>query len=186
MPIDETGTEVLAESRAGTVRWRTMVVRPMRAGEQAAVGAVCVAAFRADGKVSERYFPIAADVAGRASGATVLVAECDGELAGSVTLVLDGGPQAEMADADEAELRVLAVAPPWRRRGVARALVRACIDAAGDRGRARIVCSCLASMTAAQELYARLGFHRAPERDYVRFAGFERQALVLDLRDGGR
>ena len=158
-----------------------MVVRPLRTGEEAAVGALCVAAFRADGHVSDRYFPIAADVAGRAAGATVLVAECDSALAGSVTIALDGGPQAEMAAADEAELRVLAVAPGFQRRGVGRALVQACVDAAVARGRRRIVCSCLGSMTAAQALYARSGFRRVPERDYSLFAGFERQALVLEL-----
>ena len=87
-----------------------------------------------------------------------------------------------MAGTDEAELRVLAVAPAWQRQGVGEALVRACIDAASARGRARLVCSCLASMTPAQSLYARMGFRRVPERDYAMFAGFDRQALVLDLR----
>ncbi len=163
-----------------------MIVRPAREQEHPALGALCVAAFRAEGHVSERYLPIAADIAGRAANATVLVAERDGVLAGTVTLILDGGPQAEMAGADEAELRVLAVAPAWQRRGVGEALVRACIDAASARGRARLVCSCLASMTPAQALYARMGFRRVPDRDYAVFAGFDRQALVLDLRPDRR
>ena len=153
----------------------------MRPEEEPAVGALCVAAFRADGRVSPRYLPIAADVRARAADGTVLVAECDGEIAGTVTLVLDGGAQAEMAGADEAEVRVLAVAPGWRRRGVGRALVAACAVAAAERGRARLVCSCLETMTAAQALYRDAGFHRVPERDYALFAGFHRQALVLDL-----
>jgi ribosomal protein S18 acetylase RimI-like enzyme len=161
-------------------------VRPARDEDHAAVAALCVAAFRAEGHVSERYLPIAADVAGRAAHATVLVAERDGVLAGTVTLILDGGPLAEMAGAGEAELRVLAVAPRWQRQGVGEALVRACIDAAAARGRVRLVCSCLASMTAARALYARMGFRRVPDRDYAVFSGFDRQALVLDLRPGGR
>jgi ribosomal protein S18 acetylase RimI-like enzyme len=158
-----------------------MVVREIRPEEETAVGALCVAAFRADGWVSPRYLPIAADVRARAADGTVLVALCDGEIAGTVTVVLDGGAQAEMAGADEAEVRVLAVAPAWRRRGVGRALVAACAVAAVERGRARLVCSCLETMTAAQALYHDAGFRRAPERDYALFAGFQRQALVLDL-----
>jgi ribosomal protein S18 acetylase RimI-like enzyme len=79
---------------------------------------------------------------------------------------------------------VLAVAPGFQRRGVGRALVQACVDAASARGHRRIVCSCLGSMTAAQALYAHCGFRRAPERDYALFAGYERQALVLDLGAG--
>ena len=159
-----------------------MIIRPLRDDEHDAVGALCIAAFRAEGHVSERYFPIAADVAGRATHATVLVAEDGGEPAGTITLILDGGPLAEMAGDDEAELRVLAVAPEHQRRGVGQTLVRACIDAAAERGRARIVCSCLASMEPAQRLYAGMGFRRVPERDYTVFAGFDRQALVRELR----
>jgi ribosomal protein S18 acetylase RimI-like enzyme len=93
-------------------------------------------------------------------------------------LILDGGPLAEMAGPDEAELRVLAVAPEHQRGGVGRTLVRACINAAVERGRTRIVCSCLASMEPAQRLYARMGFRRVPERAYAIFPGFDRQALV--------
>ena len=158
-----------------------MIVRPALEHEHAAIGELCVAAFRAEGSVSERYFPIAADVAGRAAHATVLVAEEDGVPAGTITLILDEGPLAEMAGPDEAEMRVLAVAPAFQRRGVGAALVRACIDAAAARGHERLVCSCLEWMTPAQELYARLGFRRVPERDYTIFKGFDRQALVLDL-----
>ena len=161
-----------------------MLVRPLRSDEVEAVGALCRAAFHAEGHVHERYLSIAGDVAGRAGSATVLVAECDGAPAGTVTIVLDGGPQAEMAGPDEAELRVLAVAPGCQRRGVGRALVQACVDAASARGHRRIVCSCLGSMTAAQALYAHCGFRRVPERDYALFAGYERQALVLDLGAG--
>ena len=158
-----------------------MIVRPALEHEHAALGALCVAAFRAEGSVSERYLPIAADVAGRAAHATVLVAAEDGEPAGTITVALDGGPLAEMAGPGEAEMRVLAVAPSWQRRGVGAALVRACIDAAAERGLERLVCSCLESMIPAQRLYASVGFRRVPERDYAVFKGYDRQALVLDL-----
>jgi ribosomal protein S18 acetylase RimI-like enzyme len=160
-------------------------VRPLRDDEHAAVAELCVAAFRAEGHVSPRYLPIAADVAGRAAGASVLVAECDGEPAGTITVVLEGGDQAELAGPGEAEVRVLAVAPGLQRRGVGEALARAAVEAAAERGLERVVCSCLPSMTAAQRLYARLGFRHDPQRDFSLFAGFDRQALVLDLRRRG-
>lgn len=87
-------------------------------------------------------------------------------LAGTVTLVLDG-PYAELADptAGEAEFRMLAVAPHLRRRGVAEALVGSCLERARAAGRTRMVLCTQPSMLAAQHLYARVGFRRAPERD---------------------
>lgn len=103
-------------------------------------------------------------------------------LAGTVTLVLDG-PYAELADptAQEAEFRMLAVVPQLRRRGVAEALVRACLERARAAGRTRMVLCTQPSMLAAQRLYDRLGFRRAPERDLRPVPDVQLWAYTLPL-----
>src|SRR5215210_612158 len=94
---------------------------------------------------------------------------------------LAGEPYAEIAAAGEAELRMLVVAPTARRRGVGELLVRVCLDRARRRGCARMVLSSSAAMTAAHRLYGRLGFRRAPERDWSPVPAVRLLAFVLDL-----
>ena len=80
------------------------------------------------------------DVAGRAAGADVLAAvdEEGGEVLGGVTYVPGpSSPAAEFAEADAAGIRMLAVAPSARRRGVGEALTVACIEHAQAAGRPR-------------------------------------------------
>jgi ribosomal protein S18 acetylase RimI-like enzyme len=61
---------------------------------------------------------------------------------------------------------MLAVEPQAQGRGVGEALVHACVEAVRDAGRARLVISSATDMAAAHRLYERLGFTRAPERDW--------------------
>jgi GNAT superfamily N-acetyltransferase len=121
------------------------------------------------------------DVAHRAAHADVLVAVVDGEVVGSATNVLDGGPYGELATPREAEFRMLAVDPEAQGHGAGTALVRACMDAARRRGRERLVLSSGVWMTAAHRLYDRLGFVRDPARDWVPVPGVELKAYVIDL-----
>jgi ribosomal protein S18 acetylase RimI-like enzyme len=148
-------------------------VRPARPEERTALGELCVAAYRADGLGGPHYDDHLRDVARRAAGAEVLVAEAEGTLLGTVTLVLDGGPMHEISAADEGEFRMLAVAPAARGRGAGAALVRACLDAARARGLTAMVCSSQDRMHAAHALYERLGFTRAPQRDWSPLPGVE-------------
>jgi ribosomal protein S18 acetylase RimI-like enzyme len=134
--------------------------------EHAELGELCVRAYRNLGSVSDSYAADLRDVADRARTARVLVAaDGDGAL-GCVTLILDGGPWQEISGADEGEFRMLAVDPAAQGRGVGEQLVRACIAETRSAGRARIVLSSAADMTAAHRLYERLGFTRAPARDW--------------------
>jgi ribosomal protein S18 acetylase RimI-like enzyme len=156
-------------------------VRPARPGEYARVGELCVAAYRADDLGPPRYEATLRDVGVRAATARLLVADADGVLVGTVTLVLAGGPMHEIATPDEGEFRMLAVAPAAQGRGAGTALVRACAAQAGAAGRRALVCSSQDRMHAAHRLYARLGFRRSPERDWSPAPGIELRVYTLAL-----
>jgi ribosomal protein S18 acetylase RimI-like enzyme len=144
-----------------------MRVREASPEEHDHLGELCVRAYRALGAVSDTYAARLRDVRGRAQTARVLAAVEDGAPpVGCVTLILDGGPWRELAYNDEGEFRMLAVDPAAQGRGAGAALVRACIEEARAAGRARLVLSSATDMTAAHRLYERLGFTRAPARDW--------------------
>jgi ribosomal protein S18 acetylase RimI-like enzyme len=158
-----------------------VTVRAARPAEHAAVGELCVQAYRAADVAVARYEPTLRDVAGRAARADVLVAEDGGErLLGTVTFVLDG-PLREIAGSGEAEFRMLAVDPTAGGRGIGTTLVRECADRARAAGRARLVCSSQPGMLAAHAVYRRLGFVREPERDWSPIPGVDLVAFALDL-----
>ncbi len=127
------------------------------------------------------------DAAHRAEVAVVLVAvDAEGGLHGAVTYV--AGPDNEYAewdDQDAAGFRMLAVAPAARGRGVGEALVRACIDRARSEGRGRLVLHSTPWMTAAHRLYGRLGFRRAPERDFTPVPAVSLLGFELGLEPAG-
>lgn len=85
---------------------------------------------------------------------------------GTVTLAPYGTSYAEAAEPGEVELRMLAVAPEARHRGIAERLVVAALREAVAGGARRVVLSTLTEMVVAQRLYARLGFVPAPGRDW--------------------
>lgn len=133
--------------------------------------------------LSEGYRAELADVARRARETVVLVA-VDGSdvLLGSVTFVPGLGPYAEFEGPDEAGIRMLVVGPAAQGRGVGRALVEACVERARAAGKARVSLHTTPSMLTAQRLYQRLGFRRAPERDWMPGDGNVRLlGYVLDL-----
>ena len=90
---------------------------------------------------------------------------------GSVTYAPEPGPLQEIAGPGEAEFRMLSVSPAAQGRGVGEALCREVLDRSRERGLAGVVCSSQSGMTAAHRLYERLGFERAPERDWSPTAG---------------
>jgi ribosomal protein S18 acetylase RimI-like enzyme len=157
-------------------------IRPVGENELAVAGAATAAAYRefaAGGSPGwEAYFARIADVAGRAGRATVLVVLMGGVIAGSATLEIDSRMNPDSSPplaADEAHLRMLGIAPEFRRRGIARALVIACITFAREHGKRRLTLDTSPAMTAAQRLYSTLGFvptgeHRTP--DGVRLLGY--------------
>jgi ribosomal protein S18 acetylase RimI-like enzyme len=148
-----------------------IVIRRAAAEEYEALGEITAQAYLGDGLLdfgeSDEYLGELRDVAKRATAAEVLVAVEHDRVLGGVTFVPSGGPMADIAGPGEAEIRMLAVTPEARGRGVGEALVRACTDRArATEGCVRIVLSTQRTMHSAHRVYERLGFTRTPERDW--------------------
>jgi ribosomal protein S18 acetylase RimI-like enzyme len=167
----------------------SLQVRTARPDEFEALGELTVAAYAAvdPATMGDDYADELRDVAGRTSGAEVLVAVDDerdggGFVLGGVTYVGDAAsPAAEFTDPDAAGIRMLAVAPEARGRGVGEALTRACIERARSTGRAQVVLHSTDRMTAAHRLYRRLGFVRDPSLDWQVEPGFWLRGFRLRL-----
>ena len=102
------------------------------------------------------------------TGVTRLVAEIDGEIAGSAALY-DPGVDAYGSLASRAncpEVRLVAVAPSARGRGIAGALVSECVRRARAAGATELGLHTSSSMSAAMRLYERMGFVRDPSSDF--------------------
>lgn len=170
----------------------TVVVRPAHTSELAAVGALTVSAYAADGLLTDGdpYLHHLQDAVTRAREAELYVAELPGVpgLAGTVTFAPTGSPWCELARAGEGEFRMLAVAPQARRRGVAQALVGACLERSRELGYSAVVLSSLPEQRGAHRIYERLGFRRTPDLDWSpsqrpgdEMGGVELWAFRLDL-----
>jgi ribosomal protein S18 acetylase RimI-like enzyme len=157
----------------------SLEIRPATASEHAAVGALSVAAYQPFVAGDHHYVEVLRDAAGRAAAAELLVAVDGDALLGTVTFVPDGGPLGEIAAPYEAEFRMLAVDPAAQGRGVGLALMRHVLGAAREHGKRGIVCSSLAEMRAAHRIYERLGFRRAPERDWSPVPGVDLLAFAV-------
>jgi ribosomal protein S18 acetylase RimI-like enzyme len=152
-------------------------------GEFPVVAELCVAAYAPFVAGDHDYLAVLRDVARRAAEAELLVAAEPGDarVLGTVTFVPDGGPLGEVATPDEAEFRMLAVDPAARGRGVGTALLRRVLDDSRDRGNHGVVCSSLPEMRAAHRIYRRLGFRRAPERDWSPLPGVDLLAFAISF-----
>lgn len=156
------------------------IIEPTETGRLQEIGELTALAYLADGLVdtAHPYVPQLRDASARAQHA-VLLAMVDGEggegkIVGTLTLVPPGSKFAELAQADEFELRMLAVSPMERGRGIGRGLTTAALEMAVERGANRVVLSTMDTMHSAHRLYERLGFTRRPDLDWV----------VLDNPDG--
>lgn len=143
-------------------------VTPGEFGEAGRVTALAYREFATPGEEGwDAYLRRIADVAGRAARTVVLVAAEEGRILGSATLELDDRVELEperRLDHDEAHIRMLGVDPAARGRGVARALMDACIARARLAGRARITLNTAGPMRAARAMYEAMGFERLPDR----------------------
>jgi GNAT superfamily N-acetyltransferase len=162
-----------------------VLIRPAAPHELAAVGDLTVDAYAADGYLegTDDYADELRDAARRAELATLLVAvdEESGALLGTATFFLAGTPYAEVSRPGEAEFRMLAVAKEARGRGVAAALVQSCIERAQAAGSSALALCSLREMTPAHRIYQRMGFVRAPDRDWEPLPGLTLVAFVLPL-----
>jgi GNAT superfamily N-acetyltransferase len=115
-----------------------------------------------------------------------IVAEQEGALVGTVLLY---PPRRVRLARDEApldvpcpEVRLLAVAPAARGRGIGSALMRECVRRARQSGHVALSLHTTELMLAAMRMYARLGFARAPELDFHPAPGVTVQGYRLELQ----
>lgn len=140
----------------------------MAHGEQAAVGELRVAAYRALGVLSEGtgYAETLRGLGFDAGSVVLVAADETGAIAGTVTLETFG-PHSELArDETEADIRAFAVAATAQGGGVGRELLRAVIELARATGLSRLRLCTLPPMKAAQHLYEAAGFTRTPDLDW--------------------
>jgi putative acetyltransferase len=90
-----------------------------------------------------------------AASGQLLLAYCDGELAGCGAF----RPIADVDYANACEMKRLYVRRPFRRFGLGRALALSLMDKAREAGYSCMLLDTLDDMEAARELYATLGFH---------------------------
>ncbi|GAA1521677.1 GNAT family N-acetyltransferase [Dactylosporangium maewongense] len=159
------------------------LVRRADPEDHAGVARLTVAAYRADGQLDDEhgYADVLADVTTRAAHCEILVAADGDVLLGAVAFVLPGTRYAELSRPGEAEFRMLAVDPAAQRRGVARALVRACIDRATVLGCGSMVICTRDRNSAALALYDTFGFVREPALDWTPVEGVTLLGLRLKL-----
>ena len=159
-----------------------MVIRRARAADLDAAGEVTVAAYAEfTTGPDDHYIALLRDAARRDREAELWVAARDDEVVGTVTVALPGSPWREIGGTTRG-VRMLAVAPSARRRlGVGDALTQHVLDRFRGLGMRAVVLSSLSTMAAAHRIYERLGFRRAPERDWSPVPGVELVAFRVEL-----
>lgn len=135
-----------------------------------------------DGSYDHHYAGWLADGGTRARDGVLMVAVDGDHLLGTVTWCPPGSPFRELSTHDDqAEFRMLSVAPEARERGVGSALVDWCIAEARSTGIAEILLSSLPEMLPAHRLYESRGFMRRADLDWSPFPGVELWGFSLDL-----
>lgn len=158
----------------------------MRPDEQALVGGLRVAAYRALGLLPEDsdYAETLRGFGFDGNCLVLVAADEAGAIAGTVTLE-PFGPGSELArDEREADIRAFAVASGTQGQGVGRKLLHALIEHAEKRGLRRLRLCTQPDMRAAQHLYAATGFARTPDLDWAPVPGLTLRAYELPLPAG--
>jgi ribosomal protein S18 acetylase RimI-like enzyme len=116
--------------------------------------------------VADAYLADVADVEGRRDHSALLVARRGDRILGSVTWLPDASLDGHPWPSRGSVIRLLAVHPSARGRGLARSLVTACIERARQAGLSFVGLHTAPFMTGATALYESMGFVRAPEWDF--------------------
>jgi ribosomal protein S18 acetylase RimI-like enzyme len=161
-------------------------IRAVRPEEYEEAGRVTALAYESLGTAASPnrdYLIRVGDVATRARHGVVLGAFDEGRVVGTVTIELTdrvpGGHPRPPLSPDQANIRMLGVAPAVQRRGGGRALMEAAIEETRRVGKRRVTLETTESMTAAHALYESMGFRRTADRVYD--DGFRLRTYELDL-----
>ena len=160
-------------------------VRDARPDEFASIGDLRIAAYQADGFLSEgSSYASTLRTLGMDGTGEILAAVDDGQLLGTVMLLSWPHGGEVVRAPGEAEVRALAVSKHARSRGVGRALLAAVTQRATARNVRELLLLTQPNMRAAQHLYATAGFCRLPDRDYRPVPGMTLLAFGLTLSNG--
>ena len=160
-------------------------IRAARAEEFDRIGELRVAAYRADGFLSETStYAETLRVLGM-DGTGEILAAVDGEhLLGTVMLVTWPHGGEVLSNPGEGEIRALAVASAARGRGIGRALLAAIMQRAAAREVRELLLLTQPEMRTAQHLYTEAGFRRMPGRDYEYAPGHRLFAFGMLMAGG--
>jgi ribosomal protein S18 acetylase RimI-like enzyme len=168
-----------------TGRVSELRIRPAMPDDDQTLADLVIDAYVTGGHLGpdDQYVSVLRRTAERRSQAEVLVAESDGELVGTVTMVRGGTAYSEFADEHDTEIRMLAVAPTCGGQGVGAALLSEVLDRSRALDAHGVALYTLDSMAAARTLYQRNGFHRRPDLDHEPAPGVQLRAYRLDLSE---
>jgi ribosomal protein S18 acetylase RimI-like enzyme len=170
---------------SGMAEQEAVQIRAARAEEFGRIGELRVAAYRADGFLSETStYAETLRVLGM-DGTGEILAAVDGErLLGTVMLVTWPHGGEVLRNPGEGEIRALAVASAARGRGIGRALLAAVMQRAAAREVRELLLLTQPEMRAAQHLYTEAGFRRLPRRDYEYAPGHRLFAFGMVMAGG--
>jgi len=174
-----------------SVRPDDITIRDARPGDRAAVEAVTLAAYEqyAAGLPPPLWAAYRQNIGATLAAAaptTLIVAEAAGAVVGSVLLQPAGSVMAERGGGKETrlaepEVRLLAVGPAGRGRGVGRWLMDECIRRSRAAGAPTLTLHTTDMMRVAMGLYERMGFARAQELDFAPAPGVVVKGYRLGL-----
>jgi len=174
-----------------SVRPDDITIRDARPGDRAAVEAVTLAAYEqyAAGLPPPLWAAYRQNIGATLAAAaptTLIVAEAAGAVVGSVLLQPAGSVMAERGGGKETrlaepEVRLLAVGPAGRGRGVGRRLMDECIRRSRAAGAPTLTLHTTDMMRVAMGLYERMGFARAQELDFAPAPGVVVKGYRLGL-----
>ena len=164
-------------------------IRDARVDDRDAIEAVTLAAYQQYAAVMpalwEAYRQNIVSTLAAAALDAQIVAEDGGRIVGSVLLYRAGTAIARPGGGSLAlaspEVRLLAVAPAARGKGVGDALMHECVARSRASGAASLTLHTTDMMQAAVRLYERMGFVRAPEIDFQPAPGIVVKGFRLDL-----
>ena len=170
---------------SGMAEQEAVQIRAARAEEFDRIGELRVAAYRADGFLSETStYAETLRVLGM-DGTGEILAAVDGEhLLGTVMLVTWPHGGEVLRNPGEGEIRALAVASAARGRGIGRALLAVVMQRAVAREVRELLLLTQPEMRTAQHLYTEAGFRRVPGRDYEYAPGHRLFAFGMLMAGG--
>jgi GNAT superfamily N-acetyltransferase len=168
-------------------------IRDARSADRGAIEAVTLAAYEQYAALMpahwEGYHQNILATLSAAKPDAQIVAEEEGRIVGTVLLYPAGSVMARPGGGSitlaEPEVRLLAVAPAARGRGVGAALMNECVSRARQSGAAALTLHTTDIMQSAMRLYERLGFRRAPGLDIQPAPGVIIKGYRLDLETPG-